>query len=115
MCVVRWCVATLYRGTLPSLNLTTGVLLPAGARGLVLARQVEDVQSMIEGLCTLAMTYLYMGDAVTAMLLVAETDVHRIDKGTIGYEQAICELASGTIFYYQHHYNEASAALSRLE
>lgn len=61
------------------------------------------------------MTYLYMGDTVTAAHLMSETTVPPIDEKTIGIEQAIHELAAGTIFYYQHRYVEARTSLSKLE
>ncbi len=83
--------------------------------GLVLARQVgDDIYLINDLLCILAMTYLYMGDSVTATLLIAQVDVRNPDGETMGYEQASYELAHGTILLHQHRYDEACASLLRL-
>ena len=83
--------------------------------GLALARQVKDKFLVNCALCILAMTYVYMGDAGTAFLLVSEADVQTGPGESLGYEQAIREQAYGTILLYQHHYDEAYNYLSRVE
>jgi len=45
--------------------------------GLTLARQLEDRYLINCMLCTLAMTYLFMGDAGTAMVLLSEAEVNQ--------------------------------------
>lgn len=89
--------------------------LKAIEEGLALARQVED-KYLIDGtLCILAMTYLYMGDAATAMMLVSETDRHIDNEEMISYERARRELTYGTILLFQHRYAEASTSLIQIE
>ena len=89
--------------------------LEAIEEGLALARQVEDKYLINGTLCILAMTYLYMGDAATAMMLVSETDVHSNNEEAISYERAKRELTYGTILLFQHRYAEASTALIQIE
>ncbi|MBA2394393.1 MAG: tetratricopeptide repeat protein [Ktedonobacteraceae bacterium] len=89
--------------------------LTATEDGLALARQVKD-QYLINGsLCTLAMTYLLMRDASTAMLLVSEVDPPLISENRIGYERVVRELTYGMILLYQSAYDEACASLAAIE
>lgn len=82
---------------------------------LALARTLEDRYLVNFTQCTLAMTYLLMGDAETAMFLVSEVQLNTVsDKGG-GDERANRELARGTILLYQHQYEEAFTCLSELE
>jgi len=83
--------------------------------GLVLARRVKDKYLMNCSLCTLAMTYLLMGDASTARLLISEVDPPAISENSISYERVKCELTSGMILLYQHSYDEAYACLTSIE
>lgn len=81
--------------------------------GLALARRIKDKYLVNCTLCILAMTYLYMGDATTATVLVAEVDVQ--DEGEHpGYEQVVFELARSTILLYQHQYDETYKRLSEM-
>ena len=83
--------------------------------GLALGRRVKDKYLVNFALCILAMTYVYMGDAGTALLLVSETDVQQGQGELLGYEQATRELTYGTILLYQHRYNDAYRHLRNVE
>lgn len=83
--------------------------------GLALARQVKDQYLINCSLCILAMTYLYMGDVATALVLTAEANIQSNQGDTPGYEQAIHELACGTILLYQQRYQEVYTRLSKME
>jgi ATP/maltotriose-dependent transcriptional regulator MalT/two-component SAPR family response regulator len=84
-------------------------------RGIDLARRLQDNYLINCGLCYLSMTYLLMGDASTALLLISEMQLSSLDSNKIGYEQAIRDLAYGTILLYQHQYDEAYASFTALE
>ena len=60
-----------------------------------LARQVGNNYLVNCGLCLLAMTYLLMGDASTAMLLISETNLPPTSGNRVGFERAAYELAYG--------------------
>lgn len=83
--------------------------------GLALARQLQDRYLISCALCILAMTYLLMGDAETALFLVSEVKLEPSSGRNDGYERAICELTRGTIFLYQGRHDEAFALLTDLE
>jgi LuxR family transcriptional regulator, maltose regulon positive regulatory protein len=83
--------------------------------GLALARRIKDKYLINCTLCFLAMTYLYMGDAETALLLVSDVDVQDMHATSLSYEQAVCELAYGTILLYQQRYDDAYCHLSKVE
>jgi len=82
---------------------------------LALARKLEDRYLVNFTQCTLAMTYLLMGDAETAMFLVSEVQLDTLSDKSGGDERANRELARGTILLYQHQYEEAFTCLSELE
>jgi Response regulator containing CheY-like receiver and SARP domains len=82
--------------------------------GLTLACQLGDKSLINYALCILSMAYLYVGDMVTATLLLSETDIQTSDK-TFSYEYAIHEVANGTILLYKRQYNEAYSCLTSLE
>lgn len=83
--------------------------------GLALAHRIKDKYLINCTLCFLAMTYLYMGDAETALLLVSDVDVQDIHTPSLSYEQAVCELAYGTILLYQQRFDDAYCHLSKVE
>ncbi len=83
--------------------------------GLALARQVGDKYLVNCALGVLAMSYLFMGDASTAVLLVSEIDLQTANGETTGYERVIRELVHGTIVLYQGRYDEAYARLTAVE
>lgn len=82
---------------------------------LALARRLKDRYLINCTLCTLAMTYLLMGDAETAMFLFSEVHADIAASKSGGYEKVNCELVRGTVLLYQQQYTEAFACLSELE
>lgn len=90
-----------------------GRSLTMGEDGLAIARQLKDRYLINITLCILAMTYLYMRDIQTALLLVSDPELQIIDKADIGYEQVIRDLVYGTILLYQHDYTAASDYLEK--
>jgi LuxR family maltose regulon positive regulatory protein len=83
--------------------------------GLGLARQLKDRYLINCTLCILAITYLLMGDATTALMLVSEVNLPTAREDSGGYERARYELTRGLILLYQHRYDEAYACLAELE
>ncbi|HZO74048.1 MAG TPA: BTAD domain-containing putative transcriptional regulator [Ktedonobacteraceae bacterium] len=82
--------------------------------GLDLARQLQDNYLINCSLCYLALTYLFMGDATTAMLLISETNLPPLNSSSIGYEQAIYGLTHATILLHQQRYDDAHHQLTTL-
>jgi DNA-binding SARP family transcriptional activator len=82
---------------------------------LALARQIRDPSLIYDALCDLAIIYLAMGDSATAMILISEVEIQTSSGNPIGYEQAIRDLIYGTIYFYQHQYNQAWPYLSTSE
>lgn len=82
---------------------------------LALARQIRDQGLIYDALCDLAMIYLAMGDAATALILISEVEVQNTSGNTIGYEQALRDLIYGTIYLYQHQYSQAWPYLNESE
>ncbi len=82
---------------------------------LALSRQLADPLLINSTLGDLAMTYLYMGDAGTAQMLIAEVKIQTTLGSPIGYKQAIRDLVYGTIYLYQHQYEQAWPYLSASE
>ena len=80
---------------------------------LATARQIGDAHLCNHALCTLSVTYLFMGDSRTASFLIDQTDVKAND--TISYEGALCELTRGTIFLFQQQYRQAHEHLMNAE
>lgn len=84
--------------------------------GLLLAQQLKDRYLINYTLCTLALTYLLLGDSHTALLLV--TDANEMQEAsseeTMGYDKVIRELTRGTILLFRHDYVEALTCLTRV-
>ncbi|GCE27619.1 transcriptional activator [Dictyobacter alpinus] len=75
--------------------------------GLRLSRQIQDMYLTRGSLRTLAITYMFMGDAATALLILTEAE-HLSDQNrdhTI--EDVQLMLTRGTIFLYMQRYEEA--------
>ena len=83
--------------------------------GLTLALQMEDTYLKNYVYRMLAMTHLFMGDANTALLLVAEIDLRAESSTATNYERALRELVYGTILLYQKRFSEAYSALTSIE
>lgn len=84
-------------------------------QGLELARQIEDNYLINCSLCYLAMTYLLMEDASTALLLLSGTRLPLLSDKTIGYERAVHDLTYGTILLKQNRYDDAYICFITLE
>jgi len=77
------------------------------AEGLTLARRLKDRYLANSTLCVQAMTYLFMGDSETALLLVSEVEfVASTAKGS-AYEKAKRDLTLGTILLCREQQEEA--------
>ena len=84
--------------------------------GLALARQLGDAYLLNYALLTLALTYLYMGDAATADLLISEMSFEAApDSSTFSEQQVKRDLTLGTIWLHEHRYTEACALLKQTE
>lgn len=85
--------------------------------GLTLARRLKDRYLINSTLCILAMTYLFMGDNNTALLLISESKVDMLpltDRGGT-YEKAKRDLALGTIYLCRGQYQDAYIYLTEAE
>jgi LuxR family maltose regulon positive regulatory protein len=80
--------------------------------GLTIARHLEDRYLINCTLCTLAMTYLYMGDSETAMFLLSEAC--SVSKNS-GHEKVNRELTRCMILLHQQKYDEAGICLVELK
>jgi two-component SAPR family response regulator len=83
--------------------------------GLAIARQLKSSYLTNCTITVLSMTYLLMGDAETAMLLISEVACEKTSYKKGGFERANCELAYGTILLFQGHYAKAQTCLRELE
>jgi ATP/maltotriose-dependent transcriptional regulator MalT/DNA-binding SARP family transcriptional activator len=83
--------------------------------GLGLARSFGNRSVVNAALSNLALSYLFLGDPTSALLMVEQMEVQDVDEQTIGYERAWRDLTSGLIFLSQDRYAEALACLSRIE
>lgn len=84
--------------------------------GLALARQLGDVYLLNYTLLTLSLTYLYMGDSITASLLLSEMHLETSNDVSARSEQQIYrDLAQGTIWLHEHRYAEAFPLLEQAE
>ncbi|HEX7736060.1 MAG TPA: BTAD domain-containing putative transcriptional regulator [Ktedonobacteraceae bacterium] len=85
--------------------------------GLALARRLKDRYLINSTLCILAMTYLFMDDKDTALLLLSESQPDLADgpqqNGT--YEKAKRDLALGTILLCKGQYEQAYEHLAEAE
>ncbi|HEU5227583.1 MAG TPA: BTAD domain-containing putative transcriptional regulator, partial [Ktedonobacteraceae bacterium] len=83
--------------------------------GLELARQLGDQYLINYTTCSLALTYLLLGDSQTALLLVSAKNAEEEQAETMGYDDAVRKLALGTVLLYQQRYGEAQLCLTRVE
>jgi LuxR family transcriptional regulator, maltose regulon positive regulatory protein len=89
--------------------------LQALEQSLDLARQLGDNYLINGCLSHLSLTYLLMGDATTALLLLSETNLPPTHGEHIAPDQALHDLAYGLILLHQSRYEEASIFLIDLE
>src|SRR5581483_5532297 len=83
--------------------------------GLELARQMGDEYLINYTTCSLALTYLLLGDSQTALLLISARSPAGEPAETMGYDEVICKLAMGTILLYQQRYSEAELCLTSVD
>ena len=84
--------------------------------GLALARQLGDTYLLNYALLTLALTYLYMGDAATSNLLLSEMRLEASTGDHVRSEQHVRrDLMQGTIWLHERRYAEALSLLEQTE
>lgn len=84
--------------------------------GLAMARQLGDAYLLNYALLTLSLTYLYMGDAATASLLLSEMRLETSTDASASSEQHVQqELTQGTIWLHGRHYVKAYPLLEKSE
>ncbi|HEY1349372.1 MAG TPA: BTAD domain-containing putative transcriptional regulator [Ktedonobacteraceae bacterium] len=83
--------------------------------GLMLARKLGDHYLTIYSLCALAATYLFMGDATTAQILLSEGKPVEGSSQAHSIEVELYHLSQATILFYLHLYAEASVLLQEVE
>ncbi len=80
-----------------------------------LGHQIKDSFFMNTAISDLAMTYLLMGDADTATLILSETHPHDPIGQDTGYDKVLCKLTLGMILLYQRSYQDAYTTLAVAE
>ena len=83
--------------------------------GFMLARMFGNRSLMNNALMNRALSYLFLGDPVSALLAVEHMEVPVVDQGTAGYELAWRDLTYGMIFLKQQRYCEAETCLATIE
>lgn len=83
--------------------------------GLKLARLLTDRYLIAYSLCSLATTYLLMGDSATAQLILEELNGANEHLRNRGKERSFYDLTRGTVIFYLHRYDEAILQLTEVE
>ncbi|GCE14964.1 BTAD domain-containing putative transcriptional regulator [Tengunoibacter tsumagoiensis] len=86
--------------------------LALSEEALILAQQIEDSYLENHLLCSLAMSYSFMGDTHTALLLIERVQIKTTSSS---YETFYRELTRGTILLLQQQYEDAHSCFSNLE
>ncbi len=81
-------------------------------KGLEIAQRMHDTYLLNAIFCSLALTYLLMGDASSATLLVSENSTSTAVENS--YEGALLRLTRSIILFWQGLYAEAEERLSAL-
>lgn len=84
-------------------------------KGLLLARQWGNRSLTNAALLNLAMSYLFLGDAVSALLAVDQMETQTLSNGSVGYERAWRNLTYGMILLAQGRSDEAEPYLVEIE
>lgn len=84
-------------------------------QGLVLARQWGNRTLSNDALVCIALSYLFLGDPVSALLTVEKMETSAPSEGTAGYERVWRDLTYGLIFLSQHQYEESAVHLAEIE
>lgn len=83
--------------------------------GLTLARKFGNRSLANAALADLALSYLFLGDAASALFTVEQMETQAPSAGTVGYERAWHDLTYGMILLVQHRYPEATRCLTEIE
>ncbi len=83
--------------------------------GLVLARQWGNRSLTNAALSSLALSYLFLGDAVSARLTVDQMETQTPSNGAVGYERVWHDLTNGMILLSEHRCHDAAACLIETE
>jgi two-component SAPR family response regulator len=66
-------------------------------------------------LSDIALSYLFLGDPISASLVVEQMETQTLSEGTVGYERAWHDLTHGLILLSQNRANEAETYLVEIE
>lgn len=83
--------------------------------GLALARQWGNRSLTNAALSDIALSYLFLGDPISASLVVEQMETQALSEGTVGYERAWHDLTHGLILLSQNRPAEAEAYLVEIE
>ncbi|GHO75302.1 hypothetical protein KSD_30730 [Ktedonobacter sp. SOSP1-85] len=83
--------------------------------GLGLARQFGNRSLVNAALSSLALSYLFLGDAVSALFMVEQMETQATSEETVGYEHAWRDLTYGLVLLKQGRSFEATTRLSHIE
>ncbi len=84
-------------------------------KGLALARKFGNRSLTNAALSNLALSYLFLGDPVSALLTVEHMETQALSEATVGYERVWHNLTYGMILLLQQRYPEAAACLAEIE
>ncbi|HLG63720.1 MAG TPA: BTAD domain-containing putative transcriptional regulator [Ktedonosporobacter sp.] len=83
--------------------------------GLILARQWGNRSLTNAALSSLALSYLLLGDAISARLTVDQMETQTPSNGAVGYERVWHGLTNGMILLSEQRYHDAAACLVEIE
>ncbi len=89
-----------------------GQSLSVTEKGLEIAQRMHDTYLLNAIFCSLALTYLFMGDAASALLFASGDSVRAAAESS--YEGALLRLTRSIILFWQGLYAEAEERLSAL-
>ena len=84
-------------------------------QGLTLARKFGNRSLTNAALSSLALSYLFLRDPVSALLTVEQMETQALSEAIVGYERAWHDLTYGMILLSQQRYSEATACLAEIE
>ncbi|MEO9031179.1 MAG: BTAD domain-containing putative transcriptional regulator [Ktedonobacteraceae bacterium] len=84
-------------------------------QGLTLAQTFGNRSLVNDALMSRALSYLFLGDPVSALLSVEHMETQAVGPQIVGYERVWRDLTYGLIFLSQSRYEEAAAYLAEIE
>lgn len=84
-------------------------------QGLTLARKFGNRSLTNAILADLALSYLFLGDPISALLTVEKMEAQVLNEKAVGYERAWQDLTTGLILLLQQRYQEAAVYLTAIE